>query len=128
MVQFDWINQFLRGQNKVNKGLRLSNIIPDRFDAYFLVHWKTGIIDNFPFEDYPETHKTLADTNKRIRIERDFDLFLNEEDTPFRPTTLKEIAIKFNQNYDYELLKRIKQTPGSKNTYRPNYCGIKTGH
>jgi hypothetical protein len=109
--KFNWIkDHFLLRQG--NSWNHISDIVPNLFDEYYLVHWKVGIVENFPFDDYPEQNETIDQTNKRIKIEREFGLFLNpDSDKFFKEISLKEISRRFKKNYDYKLLNTIKQTP-----------------
>src|SRR5690606_33879709 len=111
MNKFNWIKEHFssRQENSCN---HISDIVPNIFDEYYLVHWKVGIVDNFPFDTYPELNETIEQTNTRIKIEREFGLFLNpNKDKLFREVSLKEISDTFKKSYDYKLLNRIKQTP-----------------
>jgi len=115
MKKFDWLRKFYEHRNDEEDSIRVSNLIPNEFDDYFLIHWNVGIVDDFPFDEYPEKNETIEDTNNRIRIDRKYGLFLNPNETElFRKTTLKEISIKFNEEYNYNLLNTIKQTPAIK--------------
>ena len=71
MDQFSWIKNYKNNEN-INA---LIDIIPDLFAQYYLIHWKIGIIDNFPFDKYPPNNLTIENINQRIKIEREFGLF-----------------------------------------------------
>ena len=115
MKKFDWLRKFYEHRNDEDASVSVSNLLPNEFDDYFLIHWNVGIVDGFPFNEYPEKNETIEETNSRIRIDRKYGLFLNPNETElFRETTLKEIAVKFNKEYHYDLLNRIKQTPAIK--------------
>lgn len=118
MKKFTWIKKFheLRKEDNWNS---VSDIIPNEFDNYFLIHWNIGIIDNLPFDTYPnKVNETIEDINRRINIDKKFNLFLNpEEDKLFRQTNLMEIANMFNKSYDFKLLNKIKETPAIKILY-----------
>jgi hypothetical protein len=115
MNRFNWIKNHLEQRAKGISFNCASDIIPNMFDEYFLIHWNIGIVDKFPFELYPENNETIEDTNSRIRIEKEYGLFLNpNSENLFRQTTLKEVAKKFNVEYDYEVLSNIKRTPAIK--------------
>lgn len=114
MEKFDWLKYFFENK-KENAWVSVSECIPNEFDEYFLLHWNVGIVDNFPFDEYPEKNETIEETNKRIKIEREYNLFLNEdEDKLFRKTSLKEISELFETEHSYQTLSKIKQTPGVK--------------
>ena len=115
MKKFDWIKQFFDVKKENDEWNSISDFIPNEFDTYFLIHWNVGIVENFPFENYPEENITIEEINKRIKIEREYNLFFNpKEDELFKKTTLKEIADKFNLKYSYNLLNQIKETPAIK--------------
>ena len=115
MEKFNWIKLFFEMLKEGEPWISVSDIIPNEFDNYFLIHWNVGIIDNFPFDEYPEKNLTIEQTNKRINIEREFGLFLNpSEDELFEKTTLKIIAEKFGVTYNYNVLNKIKQTSAIK--------------
>jgi hypothetical protein len=114
MKKFDWLKYFF--ENKTESALvSVSEIVPDEFDEYYLLHWNVGIVDNFPFSEYPENNETIEETNKRIKIEREHNLFLNsDENKLFRKTNLKEISEIFKTEYSYQTLDKIKKTPAIK--------------
>lgn len=121
MENFNWIKKFYEHREEGGTWISVSDIIPNEFDDYFLIHWNVGIIEKFPFEDFPEKNESIEETNKRIRVEREFGLFLNpNEDELFEQTTLKRIADKFKVNYDYNILNNIKQTPAIKILANPS--------
>lgn len=112
MEKFNWIKEHILNRKAKNWN-HISDILPNIFDEYYLVHWKVGILDNFPFDEYPEQNETIEQTNERIRIERAFGLFLNpDKDKLLREINLKEISGIFKKPYDYKLLNNIKDTPG----------------
>ncbi|WP_338761238.1 hypothetical protein WAF17_15090 [Bernardetia sp. ABR2-2B] len=126
MNKFDWIKQFYEIRSKSWNSI--SDIIPNEFNDYFLIHWKVGIVDDFPFDNYPLKNETIEETNKRIKIEKEFGLFLNpNENKLFRPTTLKEIAERFNVDYDYNVLNKIKRTPAIKTLGNLTISNLKSG-
>lgn len=113
MSNFAWIKNWKRKTaNEVSVAPRsVSDIVPNEFDAYFFIHWNIGIVDNFPFDEFPATYESTADINERIRINRAHGLFLNpDEDSLFRMTSVREIATIFNKKYSYETLTKIKNT------------------
>ncbi|MFA6152196.1 MAG: hypothetical protein WC716_12800 [Chitinophagaceae bacterium] len=111
MDQFKWIKEHL-ATRQVNALNHVVDSVPDLFDAYFLVHWKVGIVDTFPFDAYPEKNETIEQTNARIKLERAHGLFLNPDNRGlFREISLKEIAERFSLPYTYNMLSRMKQTP-----------------
>ena len=111
MKKFNWIKEHFSTNNE-NSWNRISGIVPNIFDKYYLIHWKVGIVDKFPFDDYPEQNETIEQINKRIKIEREFGLFPEpDKDKLFREISLKEISEIFKKNYDFKLLENIKQTP-----------------
>ncbi|GAB5554531.1 MAG: hypothetical protein Sapg2KO_41220 [Saprospiraceae bacterium] len=127
MEKFSWIKSFYEHREEGGTWISVSDIIPNEFDDYFLIHWNVGIIENFPFDDFPEKNETIEETNKRIRIKREFGLFLNpNEDELFEQTTLKRIAETFKVEYDYNVLNKIKQTPAIKILEKPSIENLKS--
>jgi len=112
MDKFQWIKNHFENRKEVYEWNSLNDIIPNIFDDYFLIHWKVGIIEDFPFEDYPEQNETIEQINKRIKIERNFDLFLNpDKENLFKEVNLNYISKKFNTQLNYKILNNIKETP-----------------
>ncbi|MES2589858.1 MAG: hypothetical protein V4622_12840 [Bacteroidota bacterium] len=127
MNKFKWINEHF-STKKENSWNQVSDIIPDIFDEYFLVHWKVGIVDKFPFDEYPEKNETIEQINKRIKIEREFGLFLNnDEEKLFREINLKEVSNIFKTIYNYKILDNIKQTPAIKTLEKETKIALKSG-
>ena len=92
MDQFSWIKNYKNNEN-INA---LIDIIPDLFAQYYLIHWKIGIMDDFPFEKYPSNNITIEENNKRIKIEREFGLFLNpQKSNCYKEISLDELSQKF---------------------------------
>lgn len=119
MKTFDWIKQFYKLREEKTTWNSVSDIIPNDFDDYFLIHWNVGIVDGFPFDEYPDVNEnreeSIEEINQRIRINEKFGLsFHSNENKHFRPISLKAIAEMFNTNYDYNVMNSIKQTPAIK--------------
>ncbi|GAB4252092.1 MAG: hypothetical protein Kow0027_16550 [Saprospiraceae bacterium] len=111
MSKFDWIKNFLA--NSQGERTQVKDFFPDIFDRYFFVHWAVGIIDDFPFDKYPENNDTFEEINLRVKIEREFNLFLNENyEQLYRPASVKEISERFKAPYSHLTCSKIKQTPG----------------
>lgn len=111
MHTFNWIKDFLKDK-KIHRGLK--DLIPDIFDTYLLIPWTVGIIDNFPFADYPDNKDTIESLNKQHAIEREFGIFMNDnKETKYRETTLKEIAERIKVQYCAYTECLIKSTPGT---------------
>lgn len=124
--QFKWIKEHLAARQD-NPRNRVADSVPDLFDAYYLVHWKVGIIDAFPFDAYPEKNETIEQTNARIKLEREHGLFLNPDSSNlFREISLKEIAERFSLPYTYKLLSRMKQTPAIAILEKESVIALKT--
>ena len=90
-------------------------IIPRVFERYFLIHENYGIIDEFPFDDYPESNTTIEDLNRRHELERHYELFLRDSgyrESLYRPLSLRELATRFHTEYSVDMLENIKDTPG----------------
>ncbi|MCC7027968.1 MAG: hypothetical protein IT265_13475 [Saprospiraceae bacterium] len=127
MEKFNWIKRFYEHRKEGETWISVSDTIPNEFDDYFLIHWNVGIVENFPFDDFPENNDTIEQTNKRIRIAREFGLFLNpNEDELFEQTTIERIAEKFKVDYDYNVLNKIKQTPAIKILEKPSKEDLKS--
>lgn len=127
MDKFNWIKEHFSTIQE-NSWNHISDIIPNVFDEYYLIHWKVGIVDNFPFDDYPEQGETIEQINKRIKIEKEFGLFFNpDKDKLFREISLKEISEIFRKKCDYKLLNLIKQTPAVEILGKQSKIALKTG-
>ena len=116
MHTFNWIKEFLKSKDRATS---ISDVLPDVFTNYLLVPWCVGIIDDFPFSEYPEYNVSIEDLNNQHSIKRKFGIFLVEDiEHNYRKVTLKEIADKFQVSYcpDSDLL--VKQTPGVCNLKR----------
>ncbi len=88
-------------------------IIPDSYSKVILIPWAVGIIDDFPFDEYPADKSTIENINKQHQIERQFELFLNNDtEAKYRISSLKELARRFQIEYSIETDSLIKQTPG----------------
>ncbi len=124
--KFKWIKDFFDYKKEGDRFNRLSDIIPNEFDYYFLIHWSVGIVEKFPFEDFPKESESIEDLNKRIKILREQNLFLNpNEDALFKKTTLREIAYKFNVSYDYNTLDKFENIPAIKIIYDFSIVNLK---
>jgi hypothetical protein len=110
METFKWLKDFLKDK-QIHTGLK--DLVPDIFDKYLIIPWTVGIIDDFPFADYPDNKDTIENLNKQHAIEREFGIFLNKEtETRYREITLKELAKRFDVAYCADTDYLIKQTPG----------------
>ena len=112
MEVFDWIKQFYKTRDQ-NSWTKIEDFIPDVFDCYFELHWDIGIIDDFPFDEFPEKNETIEETNARIKIEKKFNLFSNQrKESLYRQISLSELAERFNLPYSRKIIYQIKDTPG----------------
>jgi len=110
MNKFDWISDFVKNLKAVHS---INDFIPNLFDRYFLIPWAVGIIDRFPFTDYPNNKGTIENLNKQQSIERDFGIFLmDNNERQYRKVTLKEIAQRFQVQYCADTANLVKATPG----------------
>ena len=110
MDKFYWISDFVKNR-KTFQGL--DDLLPNLFDKYFLIPWAVGIIDCFPFSDYPDNKDTIENLNKQHSIEKEFEIFLNGyTEGKYRKVTLKEIAERFDVKYCADTAYIIKATPG----------------
>ena len=108
MNQFSWIKNY----NNKNNVKKLADIIPNLFESYDLVHWKIGIIDDFPFEKYPSNNLTIEEINQRIKIEREFGLFLNpQKSNLYREINLDELSQKLKLEKNINILNDFKDNP-----------------
>ena len=108
MNQFSWIKDYKNNENIET----LTDIIPDLFKQYYMIHWKIGIIDNFPFEKYPSNNLTIEEINQRIKIEREFGLFLNpQKSNLYREINLDELSQKFKLEKNINILDNFKDNP-----------------
>ncbi len=110
MKHFDWINNYQKNKNKLHG---LNDVVPNLFNRYLLIPFTNGIIDNFPFDDYPAHIDTISNLNKQHSIEKSFGIFLNKNsDNVYREITLKEISEKFKVQYCVDTANLIKPTTG----------------
>lgn len=108
MDQFSWIKDYKSNENIET----LTDIIPDLFKQYYMIHWKIGIIDDFPFEKYPSNNSTIEEINQRIQIERGFGLFLNpQKSNLYREINLDELSQKFKLEKNINILNDFKDNP-----------------
>jgi hypothetical protein len=111
---YKWLTDFY-ATFKVRSPLSIEFIIPRVFERYFLIHENYGIIDEFPFDDYPANNAKIEDLNKRHELERYYEIFLRDSkdrESLYRPITLKELAARFHADYSVDMLENIKDTPG----------------
>ncbi len=111
---YKWLTDFYSSR-KVRSPMSIEFIIPRVFERYFLIHENYGIIDEFPFDEYPESNMSIEDLNKRHELERYYELFLRDSkdrESLYRPISLKELAARFHVDYSVDLLENIKDTPG----------------
>ncbi|WP_312557809.1 hypothetical protein [Empedobacter brevis] len=108
MNQFSWIKNYKNNENVKT----LTDIIPDLFEQYYMIHWKIGIIDHFPFEKYPSNNFSIKDINQRIKIEREFGLFLNPRKSKlYREISLDELSQKFELQKTINILDHFIDNP-----------------
>lgn len=109
--QFKWIEEYSVEEDQ--ETLSVNKIIPAKFDKYFVIESNYGIIDNFPFDKYPENAHSIDDLNTQHDIKRDFGLYLNKDtEHLYRPVSIKYIAGRFGVTYSRHALDEIKCTPG----------------
>lgn len=111
MNTFDDFIKFYNNRNPDNSNLA-KYYIPDQFESQFIVHWEYGIIDDFPFEKYPLQNITLEDINKRVKIEREFNVLLKDEKL-YRPISIIDLANLFDVPYSHKTTNYIPETPGT---------------
>ncbi|AUC84836.1 hypothetical protein CW731_05800 [Polaribacter sp. ALD11] len=105
----DFIN-FYNNQNS-EKWNFAENYVPEIFESKFIVHWIYGIIENFPFEKYPLKNETFEDQNKRVKIEKEFNVLLKKEEL-YKPVSIKFLSEKFNVEYSQKTVELIPENPG----------------
>lgn len=108
---FKWIEDFF--PQKADRTIYVKTVVPDVFDKYIVIENNYGIIDDFPFDEYPADTDSIHNLNKRHAIEREFGLFLKRDtEHLYRPITIKEIAEKFNVPYSRHTIDYIPDTAG----------------
>lgn len=118
--KFKWIKDFY------NSRISYQQEIPKIFDHYFMVHFNVGIIDGFPFNEFPANDFTIEGINKKIEINKKFNLFLNHDDESlFRLTSIKELAEIFDLPYEKNLLNEFNNYTGIKILYEQSYKNLK---
>jgi len=123
MTNFDWISNFLKTRKTVQG---VNDVLPNVFDRYVLIPWSVGIIDDFPFAEYPNNKDTIENLNKQHSIERYFGIFLNDfSEDKYRKVTLKEIADRFQVQYCADTANLVKATPGISTLLEPTIQALK---
>lgn len=111
MDGYNWLESFK--PEPANSIVAVKTILPPVFDRYFIVENAYGIIDDFPFDEYPLDTDSLESLNERHNIERSFNLFLNyDSEELYRPISVKELAQRFGVEYSRHTLEHIRTTPG----------------
>lgn len=109
---YNWLKQSFKTKF-LDGNFVLSSIVPLVFDRYFIIEHNYGIIDDFPFDAYPDDTQDIDNLNKRHNIERQFGLFLNYNRAHlYRPISIKAIAERFGVPYSKDTLSLIKHTAG----------------
>ena len=110
MKLFDDFKDFYNNRNSENWNFA-EHYVPDIFETKFIVHLVYGIIDNFPFDKYPMKNETFEETNKRVKIEKEFNVLLKKEEL-YKPISIKELANKFDVEYSQKTVELIPENPG----------------
>ncbi|MCG1036254.1 hypothetical protein [Polaribacter sargassicola] len=110
MKIFNDFKNFYNNQNS-EKWNFAENYVPEIFESKFIVHWIYGIIENFPFEKYPLKNETFQDQNKRVKIEKEFNVLLKKEEL-YKPVSIKFLSEKFNVEYSQKTVELIPENPG----------------
>lgn len=110
MKIFEDFKDFYNNRNSDNWNFA-KHYVPDYFETKFIVHWVYGIIENFPFDKYPMKNETFAEMNKRVKIEKEFNVLLKKEEL-YKPISIKELANKFNVEYSQKTVELIPENPG----------------
>jgi hypothetical protein len=108
---FNDLIQFYNNRNSKNWNYA-KHYIPDFFELKFIVHWDYGIIENFPFDEYPLKNETIEDINKRVKIEQEFNVLLKDEKL-YKRISIVDLASRFNVPYSHKTTNLIPETPGT---------------
>ncbi|QCX38044.1 hypothetical protein FF125_06230 [Aureibaculum algae] len=108
---FNDFHQFYNNRKSTNWNFA-KHYIPEFFESKFIVHWVYGIIENFPFDDYPLQKETFEEINKRVKIEQEFNVLLNNEKL-YRPISIMDLANQFNVPFSNKTVNLIPETPGT---------------
>ncbi len=109
MHTFKDIKRFYNNRNSNNWNFA-KHYVPEFFELKYIVHWTYGIIENFPFDDYPSPNETFENINKRVKIEQDFNVLLKNE-ALYKPISIKDLANKFDVPYSHETINLIQENP-----------------
>ena len=123
MKIFNDFKIFYNNQNSENWNFA-ENYVPEIFESKFIVHWIYGIIENFPFEKYPLKNETLADINKRVKIEQEFNVLLKKEEL-YKQISIKYLAEKFKVKYSQKTVELIPENPGIHYLYNLSISKLK---
>lgn len=110
MKMFNDFKKFYSNRNSDNWNFA-SNYVPEIFESKFIVHWVYGIIEKFPFKEYPLQTETFEDINKRVKIEQEFNVLLKKEEL-YKPISIKDLAERFKVSYSHKTTDLIPETPG----------------
>lgn len=96
----DWLDA-INWQNELCP-LRISNFLP-KFDNYFGIIWKVGILENFPFQDFIEDAKSESEIKNNKLIWRNFPQVFDNSENEFKEISAEKIFEKFKIPYhDYK--------------------------
>lgn len=109
MDKFKWIRKFWL-EHVNTETLKVSDVVPNKFENYYIFHWHIGILDSFPFDKYPFDKRTLKDINEALKIDQIFKDLLNNPKR-FNKISLLELSKKFNVKYDHTILNNIPLHP-----------------
>jgi hypothetical protein len=91
---FDWIRKFRSRRPAIST---IADLIPRDFEKYIIIPWSVGVIEGFPFHEYPNDTDTIEKLNKRHAIEREFGLFLSEIDEGrYKEMSYQEMSSHFD--------------------------------
>ena len=110
MKIFNDIKDFYNNRNSDNWNFA-KHYVPEFFETKFIVHWVYGIIENFPFDKYPMKNETFEEMNKRVKIEKEFNVLLKKDEL-YEPISIKDLANKFNVEYSQKTVELIPENPG----------------
>ncbi len=110
---FENLNKFYNNRNSENWNFA-NHYIPEHFESKFIIHWDYGIIEDFPFDNYPLQNESLDDINKRVKIEQEFNVLLKDKaEKLYKPISIKDLANRFNVHFSHQTTKLIPETPGT---------------
>lgn len=95
-----WLENAINWQND-SRPLKVSHFLP-KFDYYFGLTWKVGIIEDFPFNDFIKNAKSQAEIKINREIWHKFpEVFNEDQETGFVEVEAKKLFRKFKIPYHH---------------------------